>query len=257
MSKVFIVIGLLTLLVIPANALSITAPEVPKEQESLMPEHTETFGDGVMELLKDVLPLLRPDLAEAAKAAVALIAATMTASILKSASETVKYTVKLACAICICSVLFLSANSLIGLGADTIEEISEYGKLLLPVMASAMAAQGAFTGSAALYAGTAVFDAVLCSVFSGVLIPAIYLYLALAAADSVTADHNLKKIKVLFKNGVSWFLKTSMTIYISYMGITGVISGTADATALKTTKAALSTVVPVVGGILALSLIHI
>lgn len=251
MSKTFFVIVLMAALVLPANALSITAPEVPKEEESLMPRHTDSFGEGLMELLNEVLPLLRPDLAEAAKAAVALIAAAMTASILKSASDTVKYTVKLACAACICSILFLSANSLIRLGTDTIEKISEYGKLLLPVMASAMAAQGAFTGSAALYTGTAVFDAVLCAVFSGVLIPAIYLYLALAAADSVTTDHGLKKIKDLFKNGVAWFLKTSLTIYISYMGITGVISGTADAAALRTTKAALSTAVPVVGGILA------
>ena len=197
MSKIFIVIVLMAALVLPANALSITAPEVPKEQESLMPRHTDSFGEGLMELLNEVLPLLRPDLSEAAKAAVALIAAAMTASILKSASDAVKYTVKLACSACICSVLFLSANSLIRLGTDTIEKISEYGKLLLPVMASAMAAQGAFTGSAALYAGTAVFDAVLCSVFSGILIPAIYLYLALAAADSVTTDHSLKKIMLL------------------------------------------------------------
>ena len=251
MSKVLIAIVLLAVLALPATALSITAPEVPKEQEKLMPQHTESFREGLIELLNDVLPLLRPDLAEAANAAVALIAAAMTASILKSASDAVKYTVKLACSACICSVLFLSANSLIRLGTDTIEKISEYGKLLLPVMASAMAAQGSFTGSAALYTGTAVFDAVLCSIFSGILIPAIYLYLALAAADSVTTDHSLKKIKDLFKNGVAWFLKTSLTIYISYMGITGVISGTADAAALKTTRSALSTAVPVVGGILA------
>lgn len=251
MSKILFVFALLAALVLPANALSITAPEVPKEQESLMPRHTESFAEGLAELLNAVLPQLRPDLAEASKAAVALIAAAMTASILKSASDTVKYTVKLACAACICSILFLCANSLIRLGTDTIEKISDYGKLLLPVMASALAAQGAFTGSAALYTGTAVFNAVLCAVYSGVLIPAIYLYLALAAADSVTANHSLKKVKELFKNGVTWFLKTSLTIYISYMGITGIISGTADAAALKTTKAALSTAVPVVGGILA------
>ena len=251
MSKFLLAVMVLVLFVLPTNALSITAPEVPMEQESLMPKHTESFGEGLMELLNDVLPLLRPDIKEAARAFVALAASAMTASILKSASEKVKYTVKLACSACICSILFLSANSLIRLGTDTIEKISEYGKLLLPVMASAMAAQGGITGSAALYAGTAVFDTILCSVFSGVLIPAVYLYLALAAADSVTPDQSLKKVKELFRNGAAWFLKTSITIYISYMGITGVISGTADAAALKTTKAAISTVVPVVGGILA------
>ena len=122
MSKIFIVVILMASLVLPANALSIAAPEVPKEQESLMPRHTDSFGEGLMELLNEVLPLLRPDLSEAAKAAAALTAAAMTASILKSASDAVKYTVKLACSACICSVLFLSANSLIRLGTDTIEK---------------------------------------------------------------------------------------------------------------------------------------
>ena len=89
MSKVLIAIVLLAVLALPANALSITAPEVPKEQEKLMPQHTESFREGLIELLNDVLPLLRPDLAEAANAAVALIAAAMTASILKSASDAV------------------------------------------------------------------------------------------------------------------------------------------------------------------------
>ena len=62
MSKIFIVVILMASLVLPANALSIAAPEVPKEQESLMPRHTDSFGEGLMELLNEVLPLLRPDL---------------------------------------------------------------------------------------------------------------------------------------------------------------------------------------------------
>ena len=43
-----------------------------------------------------------------------------------------------------------------------------------------------------------------------------------------------------------------MTLYIftGFIGVTGVISGTADATALKATKLTMSGMIPVVGGIL-------
>ena len=62
-------------------------------------------------------------------------------------------------------------NSMIRLGSQTVSEISEYGKLLLPVMTTALAAQGGVSVSAALYAGTAVFDAILSALISKLLVP--------------------------------------------------------------------------------------
>jgi stage III sporulation protein AE len=52
------------------------------------------------------------------------------------------------------------------------------------------------------------------------------------------------------KSTISWFLKTILTVYTTYMGITGAVSGTTDAAALKATKVTISSVIPVVGGIL-------
>ena len=49
---------------------------------------------------------------------------------------------------------------------------------------------------------------------------------------------------------MTWILKTILYIFTGYIGITGVVSGTADAAALKAAKLTISGVVPVVGGIL-------
>ena len=54
----------------------------------------------------------------------------------------------------------------------------------------------------------------------------------------------------MLKGFVSWCLKTMLTVFTTYMSITGVVSGTTDAAALKAAKMTISTVVPVVGGIL-------
>ena len=146
--------------------------------------------------------------------------------------------------------LLLSANSLIRLGSQTVTEISEYGKLLLPVMTAAMAAQGGAASSTALYAGTAVFDSVLSSLISRMLGPMVYLFLALSAANGAIGENILGKLRDLVKNVVSWSLKTILTVFTTYMTVTGVVSGTTDAAALKATKVTISSVVPVVGGIL-------
>jgi len=64
------------------------------------------------------------------------------------------------------------------------------------------------------------------------------------------AEEILKKFSDAVKLFLSWLLKTLLIVFTTYMSVTGVVSGTADAAALKAAKVAISSVVPVVGGIL-------
>ena len=52
------------------------------------------------------------------------------------------------------------------------------------------------------------------------------------------------------KSFMTWVLKTVLYVYTGYMAVTGVISGTTDAAALKAAKLTISSMIPVVGGIL-------
>ncbi len=250
MTKFMLTLLLIFSLATPASALEITAPEVPKSGEEYMPEKTDSFGDGFFELLQSVLLHLRPDLAEASQVCLSVAAAVMIVSVLRTFSGGIKMAADMAGTTAIAAVLLLNTNSMIRLGAETVAELSEYGKLLYPVMAAAMAAQGGVTASAALYTGTAIFDAVLSSLISNLMVPMVYLFLALAAANSAAGEDLLKKMRDLLKNAMSWCLKTVLTVFTTYMSITGVVSGTTDAAALKATKVTISSVVPVVGGIL-------
>ncbi len=250
MTKFMLTLLLIFSLATPASALEITAPEVPKSGEEYMPEKTDSFGDGFFELLQSVLLHLHPDLAEASQVCLSVAAAVMIVSVLRTFSGGIKMAADMAGTTAIAAVLLLNTNSMIRLGAETVAELSEYGKLLYPVMAAAMAAQGGVTASAALYTGTAIFDAVLSSLISNLMVPMVYLFLALAAANSAAGEDLLKKMRDLLKNAMSWCLKTVLTVFTTYMSITGVVSGTTDAAALKATKVTISSVVPVVGGIL-------
>lgn len=232
------------------DTIPITAPKVPLSGEALMPKRAESFGEGLWELLSQAIGTLNPSLAEAASVCLSLIAVVLLISIVQQLPGSRKQTAELAGAAAICLILLQSAGALVNLGMETIRELSGYGKLLMAVMASAMAAQGGVTASTALYAGTAVFSTVLTSLLTGLLVPMVNLYLAMAAAQSALGEQMLKKLCDLIKWGCTWVLKTVLYVFTGYIGITGVVSGATDAAALKVAKLTISGMVPVVGGIL-------
>lgn len=250
MRKCVIFLLLMFVVSFPVSAAEFRAPEVPEAGEAYMPEEQDSFGDSLLQLLKKAIGTLRPDLREASRVSLSVMSAVMIISLLQSFVSPVRQVSDLAGAASIASVLLFSTNSLIRLGAVTVTEISEYGKLLMPVMTAAMAAQGGITASAALYTGTAIFNTVLSGMISGLLVPMVYLFLALAAANSALGEELLKKMRDFVKWLMSWSLKTILTVFTTYMSITGVVSGTTDAAALKAAKMTISSVVPVVGGIL-------
>lgn len=250
MRYVLMMLALIAMLSVPVSAMDFTAPSAPSDAQELMPAETESFGQGLWEILKSAVVNLTPELATAAGTCLALIAVVMLASILNGMPGSSKSVISFVSTLALGTILLGQANSMINLCANTIRELSDYGKLLLPVMTAALAAQGGATGAAALYAGTAVFDTLLASLISNLLVPMSYLFLALAVANSATGEELLKKIRDFIKWLMTWGLKIILYVFTGYMSITGVITGTADAAAVKAAKLTISGVVPVVGSIL-------
>ena len=60
----------------------------------------------------------------------------------------------------------------------------------------------------------------------------------------------LKKLRDFMRSAAVWGLKTMLYVYTGYITVTGVVSGTTDASLLKAAKLTISGAVPVVGGIL-------
>lgn len=250
MRKVLLAFLVVFFLAVPVSAAEWTAPTVPDSGAQWMPQETETFTEGLLELLGEVIPKIQPALAEGVGTCLRITAVVLLISMVRHLSGAVGRASELAGTVAVGFLLLDASNSLIALGAETVTQISDYGKLLLPVMTSAMAAGGGTTASASLYLGTALFDSLLSTAISVLLIPLIYIFLALAAANSALGEDVLKQMKDFVKWLVTWALKTVLYIFTGYMGITGVVSGSTDAAALKAAKLTISGVVPVVGGIL-------
>lgn len=249
MKNIILAILFLGCLSIPARAADFSPPTVPETAADAMPR-SENFADGLWELAQKALSGAAPDFREALKVSASALAAVLLVSTFGAVSADTAKVCQLVGVLSVSGLLLMKADAMIRLGASTVTEISEYGKLLLPVMTAALAAQGGLTSSAALYTGTAVFNSVLSSLISRGLVSMVYLFLGAAVAAGALEESVLKALRDLIKSAVSWCLKTLLTVFTTYMSITGVITGTTDAAALKATKVTISSVVPVVGGIL-------
>lgn len=250
MRKLLIILLFLPLLVTEVKGLEIEAPTVPESAMDFMPSSPDNFAEGLMEVLRDALLHFSPALKEAAGVCICAIAAVLVTSVVQAFPGVSTKVVNLAGGVAVAAVLLDTSHSMIRLAADTVVEISQYGKLLLPVMTTAMAAQGGVSASATLYAGTAFFDSILSSLIARVLTPFVYIFLALGVAHSAIGEEILKNLRDSIKGFMTWGLKTILYIFTGYISIAGVVSGSTDAAMLKAAKLTISGAVPVVGGIL-------
>lgn len=142
-------------------------------------------------------------------------------------------------------------DQLIGLGSETILELDQFSKVLLPTLAAATASAGMVGTAAAKQVATVFFCDILITVIQRLLLPFLYLYIGASAAGAMLGDGRLESIAKAIKTGVSWCLKGMLTLFTLYLSVAGVISGAADAAAVKVTKTAISSAVPVAGSVLA------
>lgn len=250
MKKFIIFLFLLIFVTMPARATEIVPPGAPQSAQDLLPAEQSSFGEDLWYVVKKALGALEPEIAEGCAICLSVIAAVLLTSMLSSFPGTASSIADMAGCIGVACLILGSATSLIASGSDTIAELSDYGKLLLPVMTTATAAQGAPTTATALYTGTALFNALLSAVISALLTPMIYIYIALSVAKSALGNSLLGKLQGLVKWLTTWSLKLILYVFTGYITITGVVSGTTDQSVLKATKLTISGMVPVVGNIL-------
>ena len=251
MRRVLIFVFLVILLSLPVRAMEFSAPDPPESAQSYLPREAETFGEGLWNVLSAAIETLNPSLTEASNCCLRVFGAVLLVGLVAQFSTKLsKNAMELAGVAAVTALLLEPSGALIELGAETVRELRDYGKLLLPVLASALAARGGVSTSAALYVGTAVFDSILSAAVSGLILPGLWTFLAVSVAHAAVGEPVLGKLRDLLHWAMEWALKLTLYLFTGYMAVTGVISGTADAAAGKAARIAISGAVPVVGGIL-------
>ena len=252
MKKVIVLLLLLCFAVCKVSAaeLDFIAPTVPEIGKEFLTEEPENFRSGLHMILKSALRYIHPAFTEAASICIRVIGVLILLSITENFADVSKNIVRLISTLSL-SVCFLSTTkAMIPMGESTIHNLTSYGRLLLPVMTGALAAQGHAATSGALYMGTAFCDALLSTVIERFMLPAVYAFYALSVAARALGEASIGKMKDSLKSSMVWILKIILSVFTGYMTISGAVSGSTDALAMKAAKLTISGMVPVVGGIL-------
>ncbi len=249
MKKILILLIVLNFTLFPVCAAD-EIPEVPDAGEHYMPEDTESFGESLWYIIQKAIADIWPEISESAGSCISIFCALILVAFVQNFPGASGKVLSVVSTLLIAVILLNPSGTLIQLGVHTVSEMTEYGKLLLPVLTGALAAQGGVTSSAALYSTTMLFSAILTTLIVKLVVPMLYIYLCLSIVAAFSTDDLIQNLKKFIKWLITWSLKIVLYLFIGFMGITGVVSGTADASAIKVLKLSISGMVPVVGGII-------
>lgn len=213
------------------------------------------LGDGLQSLVGSAAEQLPAFLRSGLKEALAILAVVVLCAVVRGMQEAgLKQggpdVSVMAGALAIAALAAGDMSAMLGLGRSTIDRMQGFSQVLLPVVAACTAATGSAAGAAARQVATAFFSNALITVIDRVLIPLVYAYVLACTAYAAVGNQGLKKIAQMLKWVVSRSLATLLILFVAYLTVTGTVAGTVDAAAVKAAKAAISTVIPVVGGII-------
>ncbi len=256
MRRILTLLLLLLSITISVKAVDLSDLEraVPRQAEAYLDGSAadqRDFLDGIAEIVSGTLQQSTAVLRGSAAVILKVLLIVVLCRLVEHAEgDTVSRTASMTGALAITACCVSDLRGLIGLGKTTMNQISSFSTLLMPVMASAAAASGSVTGAGVMYTIVTLFSNFLIRLSDNLLIPVIYGYLALGLVDCALQETRLAKLRELLAWCIKNGLKLMMYLFTGFLAVTGILSGNADAAALKAAKVTISGMVPVVGGII-------
>ena len=128
-------------------------------------------------------------------------------------------------------------SALIGLGVETMDELSVMAKLLLPTIAAAMAGGGCVGSASVWQVGALMLSDIFLSLMRDVLVPVLYCMIGTAAAGALLEQSRLSLLSKGIGKLLSWGLSAILIVFTAFLSVSNLL-------------AVISGAVPVVGGIL-------
>ncbi len=142
------------------------------------------------------------------------------------------------------------SGTMLSLCQQTVEKLDSFTKLVITVFTISSAAAGRPASAVASAGAAMLFSEILFALASRVLLPGVVLYLLLIYGGILGENGALRQAASVGKWALTSFFKTFLTVYFAYLTFTGLVTGSADAAAVKTAQS-LSGSVPLVGSVIA------
>ena len=221
--------------------------------QQVSPERLDVQG-GFLALLQAAKTLLRQGLKNAMRSAFWMTAVCLLLSLLQQFAKSAGTALpakapELAGATAIVALALQQNGALLEHCRTAIGHLDTFSKVLFGVFAAASAAAGRPASAVATAGAAMLFSQLIITLSRQVFLPAVTLYLLLIYGGILSENGALHQAAAMGKWGINTFFKVFLTAYFTYLSFTGLVTGTADAAAVRTAQS-LSSTVPLVGSVI-------
>ena len=206
-------------------------------------------------LFKKVLSLLGGELVDGLTVLGSILAIVVIHSILKSVSEslendTISKLIYYVQYILIVTIVMMNFSDIVQVVKDTCNNLIGFMNILIPLLISLMIYTGSITTSGVLEPIILFLINFIGNMIQTLIIPIVLVFTSLIVISKISDNVQIDKLSKFLKSGVVWFFGIVLTIFVAVISLEGTLSSSVDGITAKTTKAVVSSAIPVVGKIL-------
>lgn len=206
-------------------------------------------------ILTKILSLFGKEFMSALGAIAGILAIIIIHSILKSVSDGLEndniskliYYVQY---ILIITIIMSNFSDIVKIVQDTSNNLVGFMNILVPLLMTLMIYTGSITTTTILEPITLFLINFIGNIIQTILIPLVLVVVSLIIISKISDKVQIGKIAKFLKSGIVWFLGIILTVFVAVVSLEGTLSSSVDGITAKTTKAVVSSAVPVVGKIL-------
>ena len=152
--------------------------------------------------------------------------------------------------ILIVTLVMTNFASIINMVKESIQNLVMFINTLVPILITLMITTGSITSAGVLEPIILFMITAIGNFITNVAIPIVLVSTALGIISQISDRIQIDKLSKFFKSSTIWILGVILTLFVGVTSLEGSLSSSVDGVTAKTTKAAVSNFIPVVGKIL-------
>ena len=152
--------------------------------------------------------------------------------------------------ILIVTLIMSNFTEIIKLIKETASNLVGFINVLIPLLLTLMVYTGSITTSTVLEPILLFVSNFIGNIIANILIPVVLIIVVFSVISKITERIQIERISKFLKSSVVWFLGIFLTIFVGIVSLEGTLSSIVDGITAKTAKAAVSSLIPVVGKVL-------
>lgn len=202
-------------------------------------------------IFEKILSLLGNEVVTGIKAILSILVVIVIHSVLKAISDNLEnnnigkliYYVQY---IIIVTIIMGSFSDVLKMVQETSSNLVGFMNILVPLLVTLMISTGSITTSGIIEPIIMFLINFIGNIIQSLIIPLVLIFTSLVIISKISNQIQVDKISKFLKSGIVWFLGIVLTIFVGVVSLEGTLSSSVDGVTAKTTKAVVSSAIPVV-----------